>query len=276
MDCGVLYVARGAGYLDLAMASAESLRRYAPDLPIDLFTDQPAPCGPFDRVRPIPDSGTRDKIACMAETRFARTLFLDCDTLVLNPLGDLFELLERFDLAVCHDVRRTGPLIRQGWRVQTPYAFPQMNTGVMLYRRSPAMLAFLADWAAAYAEAGIGRDQPTFRDLLWMSDLRFYVLPEEFNLRRVTQLDAWEPEDVRPTVLHSHRLLQHLRGPGARLSDLAAILPLERAARAAEWEALGLAPDHARDEDPVARFREAAARALRLQSGGGGTSNGAD
>jgi hypothetical protein len=276
MDRGVLYVARGAGYLDLAVASAESLRRHAPDLPIDLFTDQPAPGGPFDRVRPIPDSGTRDKIACMARTRFARTLFLDCDTLVLNPLGDLFDLLERFDLAVCHDVRRTSPLIRQGWRVQTPYAFPQMNTGVMLYRRSPALLAFLADWATAYVEAGIGRDQPTFRDLLWTSDLRFYVLPEEFNLRRVTQLDAWEPEDVRPTVLHSHRLLQHLRGPGARLSDLAAILPLERAARAAEWEALGLAPDHARGEDPVARFREAAARALRLQSGGGGTSNGAD
>jgi hypothetical protein len=160
--------------------------------------------------------------------------------------------------------------------VRTPYAFPQLNTGVLLFRRSPPVLDFLAAWGAAHAAAGLARDQPTFRDLLWASDLRPYILPEEFNLRRVTLLDAWEPEDARPTILHSHRLVQHLRAGGPRLTDPAEILALERGARGAEWQALGLAPDHPAGADPVARFRAAEARARRLQSGGAGTSNATD
>jgi hypothetical protein len=254
MDKGVIYVARGADYLDLARASAESLRAVEPAIAIDLFTDQPDPGGPFDVARPIPDSGTRDKIACMRDSRFECTLFLDCDTLVLRPLGDLWGLLDRFDLALCHDVRRSSALIRRGWRIDTPYAFPQMNSGVMLYRRSSAMLALLKDWADAYLAAGASRDQVTLRDLLWSSDLRFYVLPPEFNLRRITELDAWEPLDARPTILHSHRLLQHLRCGGGRVTSLPDLLTLERAALAEEWAALGLPPRAADGEDPLPRF----------------------
>jgi hypothetical protein len=262
-DCGVIYVARGAGYLDLARASAESLRAVELDLPVDLFTDDPhsAAGGPFDRVHALRDTGTRDKIACMAQSRFARTLFLDCDTLVLAPLGDLFDVLDRVDLAVCHDVRRDTELIREGWRRPLPYAVPQFNTGVLLYRRSPRVSAFLADWAAAFVAAGVPRDQVTFRELLWQSELRFHVLPVEFNLRRVTLLDAWEPGDARPTILHSHRLLQHLRGAQERLSCPTEILEAERKALAAEWRRRGLPPERRVGEDPLARF--AAARLRR-------------
>ena len=121
------------------------------------------------------------------------------------------------------------------------------------------MAQFLADWQAAYAAAGRSRDQVTFRDLLWAGELRFYVLPPEFNLRRVTMLDAWEPLDARPTILHSHRLLQHLRGTAERLDDLAAILPAERVALAGEWAAL---PEAAPDpERPERRFHRAEALA---------------
>lgn len=254
MDKGVIYVARGAEYLDLARASAESLRAVEPRISIDVFTDQPDPGGPFDRVLPIPDSGTRDKIACMRLSRFDRTLFLDCDTLVVQPLGDLWDLLDRFDLALCHDVRRASALIRQGWRIDTPYAFPQMNSGVMLYHKTTTMENFLADWAEAYAQARAARDQVTLRDLLWLSDLRFYVLPPEFNLRRITALDAWEPLDARPTIIHSHRLLQHLRGADGRVGSLADLLTLERAALAEEWAAHGLPARAAEGEDPLPRF----------------------
>ncbi len=254
MDKGVIYVARGAEYLDLARASAESLRAVEPGISIDVFTDQPDRGGLFDRILPIPDSGTRDKIACMRVSRFDRTLFLDCDTLVVQSLGDLWNLLDRFDLALCHDVRRTSALIRQGWRIDTPYAFPQMNSGVMLYRKTPAMQTFLGDWADAYVQADTARDQVTLRDLLWSSDLRFYVLPPEFNLRRITELDAWEPLDARPTIIHSHRLLQHLRGMEGRVRSLADLLTLERHALATEWAAHGLPPRAAEGEDPLPRF----------------------
>jgi len=251
MDNGVIYVATGPDYRALAQASARSLRAVEPGLAVDLFTDDPAAAEPglFDAVHEIADPHPRSKLDCMAKTRFERTLFLDADTLVLSPLGDLFDVLERFELALAHDVRRASALIRTGHAVETPYAFPQLNSGVLLYRRSAAMLAFLADWARRFAETGGTRDQPVLRDMLWQSDLRFWVLPPEFNLRRVTMLDAWEPEDAVPTVLHSHRLMDHMRGAGARITDVAALVEAERAALKAEWDAVG-----GRDADPVAQF----------------------
>ena len=254
-EAGAIYVARGAGYLDLAAASARSLRAVTPGLPIDLYADTPAPEGVFDRIHPLPEGDTRDKIACMALSRFARTLFLDCDTLVVAPLGDLFDLLDRVELAVAHDVRRASTLVRSGFRVQTPAAFPQFNTGVVLYRKSPAMAAFLAEWAELWRAQGGGRDQPAFRDLMWQRDLRYHVLPPEYNLRRVTLLDAAEPADLVPVIVHSHRLLQHLRLPGAeRVRDLSRLLELERAARAQEWRAAGWPPQILPGEDPTERY----------------------
>lgn len=241
---GVIYVATGPGYLELAAASARSLRHVEPDLDIDIFIDpstspNPASLGPFDRVWPVPRVHPRAKIDCLPLSRFDRTLYLDCDTLAIGPLGDLFDVLDRFELAIAHDMRRASDLVQESGFATTPYAFPQMNSGVMLYRRSPAMRGFLADWQARYRALGVLRDQVSLKDLLWESDLRFYVLPPEFNLRRVTMLDAWEPLDVRPAILHSHRLLDHLRDPGApRLRTLDAIVDAERAALAAEWAAV--------------------------------------
>lgn len=260
MRNGVIYVAQGAGYLDLAERSAASLRAQSPEVPALLFTDQPkVRPGLFAEVRPIQGGGPAPKLACLPHSPFARTLYLDCDTLVLAPLGDLFDLLDRFELAVAHDVRRTSALIREGHRSDPPYAFPQMNCGVMLYRRSAAVTALLADWQARYRAAGRARDQVSFRDLLWESDVRFYVLPPEFNLRRVTEMDAWEPLDARPTILHSHRLLQHLRGDLAQLEDLTAVMAAEREARLAEWHNLGIAPPGL--TDPAAPFHAAEAAA---------------
>lgn len=262
MQDGVLYVAEGPEYLKLAVASAQSARAVMPDLNIDIFTDATPPRGLFDQVHPIPQGLIRAKIECLPLSRFDRTLYLDCDTLVLQPFGDLFDILRRFALALCHDMRRASDLIRQGHLEATPYAFPQMNGGVILYRSGSQTADFFAQWAQRYAAAGFERDQVTLKDLLWASDVPFYVLPPEFNLRRVTLLDAWEPLDARPTIVHSHRLLDHLRVQGAeRVHDLADILALERAALQQEWAALDrAAADHPADEDPSLRFARAQLR----------------
>jgi hypothetical protein len=234
---GVIYVASGPDYRDLAIASARSLRKVEPGLAADLYTDLPeaVPAGLFDMVHRIARPEPRSKLSCMAESRFERTLFLDADTLVMNPIGDLFDLLDRFDCAMAHDVRRASDLVQEGYAVQTPYAFPQLNSGVLLYRRSPAMLQFLAEWLRRFRAAGLSRDQVVLKDLLWESDIRFYVLPPEFNLRRVTMLDAWEPLDAVPTILHSHRLMDHMRGVGPRIDEPAKLVAAEREAHAAEW-----------------------------------------
>ena len=108
MECGVIYVATGDGFRALAEASARSLRAVEPGLAVDVFTDDPDAVsdGVFDRVHPIYAPHARSKLECMGRTRFDRTLYLDCDTLVLAPLADLFDLLVQFDLALAHDMRR--------------------------------------------------------------------------------------------------------------------------------------------------------------------------
>ena len=105
---GVIYVATGSDYVELARTSAASLRAVEPGLLIDLFTDDldRLDLGVFDQVHRIAVPEPRSKLTCMALTRFERTLFLDADTLVVGALGDLFDLLDRFDCALAHDVRR--------------------------------------------------------------------------------------------------------------------------------------------------------------------------
>ncbi|MBD3677985.1 MAG: hypothetical protein HUJ27_06220 [Rhodobacteraceae bacterium] len=251
MRDGVIYVATGEDYLSLARQSALSLRQTNPGLAVDLFTDlgEAGDLGMFDQVHPVPRVHPRVKLECLPLSRFERTLYLDCDTLVLAPLGSVFDLVERFDLALAHDVRRRSDLVREGLELETPYAFPQLNSGVMLYRRSEAMRLFLAEWLRRYMESGLFRDQIVLKDLLWQSDLRFYVLPPEFNLRRVTMLDAWEPLDARPTILHSHRLMDHMRNGGPRVTTLQQVLDLERLALAQEWHDTGLAPGDRRQAE---------------------------
>lgn len=247
MSAGVIYVATGAGYVDLAVQSARSLRLTNPGIAADLFTDTPDAAGleMFDQVHRVPVVHPRAKLECMALSRFDTTLFLDADTLVAGDLGDLWGILDRFDLAMAHDVRRASELIREGLKVTTPYAFPQLNSGVVLYRRSAAMARFLADWLSRFHASGLSRDQIVLKDVLWQSDMRFYVLPPEFNLRRVTVLDAWEPLDAEVKIIHSHRLMDHLRYQDAtRITDLASLMLAERLSLAEEWQAVA-APSRA-------------------------------
>ena len=234
---GLLYVAAGANYYDLAEQSARSARSFNPDIEIDIFTDQDADPELFTCIHSIPP-GPTPKLASLPHSRFDRTLYLDCDTLIISEFGDIFGILDRFDVAVTHDVRRTSNLIRQGFEFKTPYAFPQMNGGVILYSARPKARDFLKNWQAGYVKANVKRDQVSLRDALWSSDIRFYVLPPEFNLRRVTELDAWEPLDARPTIVHSHRLLQHFRNGDVRLSSIEEIVAAEREALADEWQDL--------------------------------------
>jgi lipopolysaccharide biosynthesis glycosyltransferase len=197
--------------------------------------------GLFDQVHTIVHVHARAKLECMLRSRFKRTLYLDCDTLVVGDPCDGFDLLERFEVAMAHDVRRASALIRAGLEVETPYAFPQLNSGVVYYRRSPAVSEFLATWARRFHESGQPRDQVVLKDLLWRSDLRIYVLPPEYNLRRVTILDAWEPLDARVKIIHSHRLMDHMRSPGApRITTVEELVRAEKAALEEEWKALGV------------------------------------
>jgi hypothetical protein len=223
---GVLYIATGAAHLGAARASAASVRRSNPGLAIAVFTDVAEPAGAFDLVIPVKGPHDRSKTDYMHRSPFAETLYLDGDTRVFGRLDDLFRLLERFDLALAHVARFWGRGYQAQWSHQVPASFPQLNTGVMLFRGTPEVLDLLAGWPRAYEEAAYpGDDQLPFRQMVWLSDLRLAVLPSIYNARRYTWIDRLFSKRPPPVILHTNLYHPSKGGTGLRRWLRRAALP---------------------------------------------------
>jgi hypothetical protein len=137
---GVIYVAIGARFVPEAMLSAKSVRRFLPDVPILLFTDQaPGARDGFDKViqlsAPHPKAQI-NKLIAMMQSPFEKTLLLDTDTYVCADISDLFALLERFDVAMTQD-RAYRDDFPAGSGV--PDVFVEFNQGVIAFRQSDAV-----------------------------------------------------------------------------------------------------------------------------------------
>lgn len=207
---GVIFIATG----DYAMAADEaaaSIRKHSPELGIQLFTDrQDMPSGNFDHITPIDNPHERSKVDFIRLSPFERTLYLDTDIRIVEDIGEMFLLLDRFDIAVAHAHARNQPSTNELWRCPIPESFPQMNGGVILFKNSPAVMRLLGDWSTAYKEAGFAKDQVTLRELLWLSDLRIATLPPEYNIRYKKYLKVWDKNEARPRILHYARFHKDL------------------------------------------------------------------
>jgi hypothetical protein len=182
---GILYVATGERYQEETRRSASSFKATMPDVPVAIFTDDPAVArnaGCFDVVRELTDCQHSyiDKLRPLVQSPFEWTLFLDTDTYSAAPCYELFDLLDRFDLAVAHAPLRA----HFHFPPSCPISFPELNTGVIAYRNTRAFQALVANWLAIFESQPLEYDdQPAFREALYASNLRFAVLTAEYNLR---------------------------------------------------------------------------------------------
>jgi lipopolysaccharide biosynthesis glycosyltransferase len=82
----------------------------------------------------------RAKLDLLAQSPFDESLYLDSDTRVVYDLRDVFDVLDRCDVAMCHDFARKRSTMAQlvPEYAAIPYAFPEFNGGVILYSRSEA------------------------------------------------------------------------------------------------------------------------------------------
>ena len=149
---------------------------------------------------------------------YERTLYLDSDTKIVRDFSDAFDLLDRFDVAAVQDHSRKS----SRWSgipeyKNIPYAFPEFNGGVILFRKSPAVDEFFECWKKyfyKYEDQTQGQDQASFRIALWESDIRLHSLPFEYNVRNQRIRDkmakrANSPADeglLKPRILHWHGL----------------------------------------------------------------------
>jgi len=192
----VLYSCSGEFYIAEALRSARSSLRFN-RLPHVLYTtgevadEQPAG---LTVVRFEPSANPyADKIANMRRSPFKRTLYLDTDTYVIDDVTHLLALLDRFDMAVAYTAEGRGP-----HDPGVPPAFYEFNTGVLAWRASERMAAFMSDWEQTYIQwrehgdpfpvpgkgSSSGRaDQLAFRRCAWEHDISIFVLAPEYNFR---------------------------------------------------------------------------------------------
>lgn len=221
---GVIFATTGKNYTELAERAARSVKDTCPGLAVDLFTDQSVHMPVFDRVHRLEDPWRRSKIDAMAATRFDKTLYLDADLFVIADIRDVFEVLNRFDIAMVQDPIRNGKLCHVVWRKQLPNGFPQFNSGVVAYRRTPEVIELIKGWSAAVRANDFARDQPVLRELVWDSDLRVATLPQEYNLMRFKGLHLWKTRLAAPRIIHSPQLHKHFTKNKSRVDTVEDLL----------------------------------------------------
>ena len=190
-DFGVLYVATGEKYRKEVLRSVSSLKEIMPDIKTALFVDDPSgiPVDFFDYIRVIADPtySVFDKIDPILNTPFEKTLYLDTDTLILEPFYELGDLLDRFELAYCHAPYRYHSSDNPGCNA----AFVQGNAGLILYKSTKSTFELFQSWITLFNDeyeirkesAGPMTDQPSFRKAVYDASVIFTILPPEYNLR---------------------------------------------------------------------------------------------
>lgn len=199
---GVVYVAWGHDHVEVARRSAESVRQSNPALGTAIWCKRGDDVSGFDQAFYIPDGLKRPKVNVLGESPFEETLFLDNDTLVRSDLGSMFDLLRKYEMCGAQVVLWHRPRHQKKIVLDLPETFPEINTGVLLYRKSPAVLEFFAQWAETFAQSGMGIDQPSFREVLWGSDVSFYVLPQQFNKRVFEASELIWSDQPKARILH--------------------------------------------------------------------------
>lgn len=208
-DAGILYVSTGASYNAETMRSARSAKALMPALPIALFTDaypSSDDAALFDEITLIPDPSYSfgDKIAPLKSSPFHKTLFVDTDTVFMDSVLELFDLLDKFELAYCQaPIRATPGKINR--LAGVPACFTEPNTGVIAFQSAAAFRRLVDDWERLYTEQQRLYelplpDQPAFRKALYLSPITAYVLPPEYNLR--TPFPMFIGGGLKAKILH--------------------------------------------------------------------------
>ena len=174
MRDGILLVAYGEKYLRELEPCQARIRAMWPDVAL-LDYQGPQASEPH----------MLHKLDGLIASPFDRTLYMDVDSWLVEPMPELFELLDHFDIALCHaDYRQVYP-------VDAPACFPEYNAGLIAWRQSRRTGAFFADWRRRFLRDHETRyneklvswfpSQPSMREALYHSDVRIATLPSEYH-----------------------------------------------------------------------------------------------
>jgi hypothetical protein len=192
MSSGAIYIiTQDSRYIGLLLNSAASLKHVMPDLPVTVFSQFPIESPLFEGVIRVDGSsdGFYDKTLLMRQTPYERTLFIDADTYFVEAVPELFTVLDQFDCAATHEEYLNTDWWNHYVRPDIPASFPEFNTGILAFKRSPRMNRVLEEWSNLYRtfmENNPGKemnDQPFFRAAVYANEARIATLTREYNCK---------------------------------------------------------------------------------------------
>jgi len=221
---GILFSATGNRYVAAAVSAAERSAQLNP-VPHTLFCSNSCDVSGVD-ITLFESSGNPhiDKISSILASPYEETIYLDVDCLAVGRFTELFDLLKYYDLAGAH-----APGYRGAPDPDVPTSFYEINTGVLVYRRTARVLDLMRDWRETYAawlakppfEGAdgriLGQDQPAFRHCLWRSGIAIYILAPEYNWRLlVPSFLCREVKIIHGFVANVDRLAARINKPPLR------------------------------------------------------------
>jgi len=223
---GVIYVVYDATgtnkFYNECSYSIQTLKQHNPNLPVTVFSDIKINSDLIENNIIIPRAkvSLRCKTNYMYQSPYDKTLFLDTDTYINHNLDDMFEILDKYDMALAHDFSRKRNYVAAAIPEynKLPYAFSEFNTGVFLYKKCDATKKFFELWDHYFNKYRhiMPYDQPSARISFWESGAKIHTLPLEYNrrskqnrLKSQKQKDDGKvgPEHLKTRIYHNHGLV---------------------------------------------------------------------
>ena len=199
---GAIWVALGHDHIKTAERSAKTFKKFNPGKLTALFTDEYIQNETFDYIQQIREDLVRPKIDMLKASPFERTIYLDNDTLVLGDLSPAYQILDKFEMAGCQVQLWQRARHNKKYRINVPILFPEINCGVLVYRKCEKTQNFFTQWSKEFHASGLRVDQTTFREILWETNVHFHVLPEQMNKRLIDPCELVYTDKPSPLVVH--------------------------------------------------------------------------
>ncbi len=184
---GIVYLAVGDKFIKEATQSASSIKSVMPGISITLLTNKTVKSNCFDHTIQIPnprgDGG--DRVFHANKSPYSKTIFFDTDIYVTEPIGEVFDLLDDFDVAACiNQSKYSSKRISIQEINNLPESFPEYNGGVLAFRKSERTNDFFALWKEMFRKVeqhGQVHNQAALRYALYHSDARLATMRNEYN-----------------------------------------------------------------------------------------------
>ena len=181
---GFFLIATGEDYVEEAKTTAKSITQHS-DYPIAIVTDQYIDSELFDEViiDGDPTYSFFDKPRNMGKTPYDKTVFIDTDAFLTTSVPELFDILERVDIATTIDPNEWGGRMRKDPHFDDiPEAVPIFQTGVVCYKRDECGDIFDL-WQEIHERnrESLTTDQSSFRLAIYHTDINHLVLSDLYN-----------------------------------------------------------------------------------------------